>query len=56
MKFSSRHGIVGLATTRALQVDLPELAGVVDVGVVHFWHTTVVLAHSQDEQVATAEG
>ncbi len=50
-----RHGIVGLATTRALQVDLPEPAGVVDVGVAHFGTPPVVLAYSQDEQVATAE-
>jgi hypothetical protein len=50
-----RHGIVGLATTHALAVELPQPAGVIDVGVAHFGTRPVVVGYWQDKEVARAE-
>jgi Lysyl oxidase len=49
-----RHGIVGLATAHALQIELPQPAGVVDVGVAHFGAPPIVVGYWQDKEVARA--
>lgn len=48
------YGITGLATGRSLEIELPQPAGVVDVGIAHFGEPPSLVALANGNEVTTA--